>query len=503
MLAIIDPRFAYAIVIAAIGLIVICWALRQPTRTRIVVGLAYLGIDTLVLWHADILPIRPAPLTHATHGHVIAECLQILWWYVFARCLIAIGRVFILYKHRLHERKFATDLLAGVVYIVAGFAVTGFVFQVPVTGLLATSGAVAIVLGLALQSTANDLFSGLALTLERPYRIGDVIGLEKEVEGIVAEISWRATHIITFTKDDVIVPNSVIAKSRIVNYSFPERAHGVSLIISLDASTPPRRAMALLRQSLLQSASILQLPRPTIITSQISAVSIDYTVSFFVDRYEVAGQTKSEVLDFIHRHAMWGGLALASTPRDTGSASQPDTDIRTRVRTEVMLDRIDAFDILSQAERDTLSATLLRTDPDAGEFVFEEGQPGNVIYIIAEGVVGISRTVEAGRLIETSRLGPGDVFGTDAIIAESVRNATARTLTRCALYQIGTSNLLPLLNAHPSLASALLPAPAPVARAEAVRTGATNQSGNEDAMPRFLQHFAQFLPVRALPDRLV
>jgi len=74
------------------------------------------------------------------------QALQLFWWFIFARCLIALGRAFLLFKHKLHERKFATDLLSGFVYLAVLFAVVRLVFELPVTGLIATSGVVAIVL---------------------------------------------------------------------------------------------------------------------------------------------------------------------------------------------------------------------------------------------------------------------------------------------------------------------------------------------------------------------
>jgi small-conductance mechanosensitive channel len=53
----------------------------------------------------------------------------------------------------------------------------------PLQGLLATSGIIAIVLGLALQSTLSDVFSGISLNIEKPFRIGDEILLEGGAEG--------------------------------------------------------------------------------------------------------------------------------------------------------------------------------------------------------------------------------------------------------------------------------------------------------------------------------
>jgi len=60
-------------------------------------------------------------------------------------------------------------------------AMVGFVFGLPLQGIVATSGVIAIVLGLALQNTLGDVFSGLSLSVAKPYDIGDAILLEDGV----------------------------------------------------------------------------------------------------------------------------------------------------------------------------------------------------------------------------------------------------------------------------------------------------------------------------------
>ena len=86
------------------------------------------------------------------------------------------------------------------------------------TGLLATSGVVAVVLGFALQNTLSDVFSGIALNMEHPYRQGDWIRLDTGFEGEVVEINWRATHLRSREDTDIVQPNSGMATARIVNF---------------------------------------------------------------------------------------------------------------------------------------------------------------------------------------------------------------------------------------------------------------------------------------------
>ena len=113
----------------------------------------------------------------------------------------------------------------------------GFVFAFSLQGLVATSGVIAIVLGLALQSTLSDVFSGISLDIEKPFRIGDEILLEGGAEGEVIEMNWRSTHLRNGANDLVIVPNSVIAKMRIQNHSGGSRRYNGSVTVAVDSGT--------------------------------------------------------------------------------------------------------------------------------------------------------------------------------------------------------------------------------------------------------------------------
>ena len=134
------------------------------------------------------------------------------------------------------------DLVVGVIYIGAILSVVAYVFNAPVGTLIATSGAVAIILGLALQSTLSDVFSGIALNLARPYGVGDSLQLGNGIEGKVMETNWRATHLLTGANDLVVVPNSDLAKARLTNLSSLSEATGVTLTVRFRPTAPVRHA---------------------------------------------------------------------------------------------------------------------------------------------------------------------------------------------------------------------------------------------------------------------
>ncbi len=91
-----------------------------------------------------------------------------------------------------------------------------------ITAMLAGVGIISIVIGLALQGTLSNIFSGIFLTMDMTLRVGDLIQIpEKNIIGRVEEINWRSTRIRTIENNIVYVPNSILQNSIIINYSRP------------------------------------------------------------------------------------------------------------------------------------------------------------------------------------------------------------------------------------------------------------------------------------------
>ena len=183
------------------------------------------------------------------------------------------------------------------IYLGAGLSVVAYVFSAPVGTLIATSGVFAIILGLALQSTLSDVFSGIALNLSRPYEVGDWIVLNDGIEGRVVETNWRATHLLNGSNDLVVLPNSGLAKARLTNLSSPNRSHGVTLTRSRGADDGAVGDLGRHADRAARAATrSLPVPAPTVEIKSLDAQAIEFELSFRVQDFGTAATVEARGL---------------------------------------------------------------------------------------------------------------------------------------------------------------------------------------------------------------
>ena len=423
---------------------------RNSPIGRAIVRVVFFILITIAFVRADIVPYRPLQSTGTLFLDAVHGILKVAWWLLAAWFLVGLLRAFVIVEHRPREGKLLQDLLAGLTYLAAVFAIIAYVFNLPIQGLLATSGAVAIILGLALQSTLNDVFSGVVLGFSRPYRPGDWISLEGGTEGRVVEMNWRATYVLTARRDLAIVPNSTIAKSKIVNVSSPSGVHGVTITVQLDARTPPLAATEILEHAILNCLLIVAAPSPTVLVKSITATRTEFDVTFFVGDLASSARAQNLLFDLIFRHLAVSGVNLASLQNDP----QLEELSQKKTEPERLLELVDIFASLTTDECAAIAAKLKPASYDHGETLVEPGTVLHSLFIIGAGVLSFTRD-ENHREIEVMRLGPGDHFGEIGMLTGAPTIVKITALMPTAVYELAKGDLSPILEARPQVAHEL------------------------------------------------
>ena len=420
---------------------------RQPLWLRFLSGIGIFVALTVLVQKIVGSPLRPHFGAVRPDLQFWEQLVEAGWWVLGARVAAGAARILVVLEHRPRETQIISDLLAGAIYVAALLAIVNFAFLVPIRGLLATSGVIAIVLGLALQSTMSDVFSGIAVGLERPYKPGDLIWVEGGIEGHVMQLNWRSTQIATGENNIAVVPNSIIAKARLVNRSAPTPVRGSTFEIRLDADAPPPRCVATLTAAALACRVPLSEPVPTVACIALQGDGAVYEIGFSVASSTVLAAARTELAGQLHRHLRHAGIALAVP----GVAPPPRITVPTPAE---LLEQSELFGVIEPAQRDLLAQHFTATWLQPGDTLIREGDKPEALFVVASGTAEITRkTSGAPRVVY--RLGPGETLGAIGLITGSPYAATATALTPLQAYRLDRHDIAAAIDAEPGLAAGL------------------------------------------------
>jgi small-conductance mechanosensitive channel len=109
------------------------------------------------------------------------------------------------------------DMLLKVVVVGGLLYFACIAWRIPLTSWLTSAGIVGIAVGFAARDTLANLFSGVFIIADAPYKVGDFVVLDNQLRGIVSDIGIRSTRLLTRDDIEVTVPNAVIGNAQIVN----------------------------------------------------------------------------------------------------------------------------------------------------------------------------------------------------------------------------------------------------------------------------------------------
>lgn len=452
-----DPIYEFFIVVI-VGFVIGRIVLRGHPRLRLIGHIIFfIAITALLLLHG-IEPYMPDASTEDISRRILVGIAKTIWWIGGALVLVSAVRLFLVSERNPHEGRLLQDLVVGAIYLGACLSIVAYVFHVPVGTLIATSGIFAIILGLALQSTLNDVFSGIALNLGRPYSIGDWIVLDDGIQGRVLETNWRATHLLNGTNDLVIIPNSALAKARLVNFSDPDETHGISLTVRIEPVKSPATIEETMRLVLLSSNSILRIPAPSVSIKSMDGAALEIELSCRVKDISMGAAATNEIYDLVFRHCKAAGLPLAGLQTTAllpaAEASQPPAPLQHPETAWRLLNAIQIFAPLTEDEKEALAASMTRKTYPKDAVIAEQKSKLASLMVVRSGVVGISRW-ENGREIELRRLSPGDCFGEGGVLMGAEEPGNVRALTFVVLYEITQAQLARVMHDRPTLADDL------------------------------------------------
>ena len=298
--------------------------------------------------------------------------------------------------------------------------------------IVATTAVGAVVIGFALQDTLGNLFAGLAIQIEKPFRVGHWVTIGG-VDGIVSEVTWRATRIRTKAGNFVVVPNSVVGKDTITNYSEPTKETRVEVEIGASYDTPPNDVKAVIRKALQGEPLIAPAPAPEVLLVDFAASAITYRVRVWTTDFSADERIRDRVRSRIYYAFRRHGISIpypiqVQMEQDATAVAPADGSARARA-----FDGVEILAALTDEQRAELAAVSRRLLYAAGEVIVGEGDAGESMFVLARGEAAVTLSQTEGVL---ATLRAGAFFGEMSLLTGDARSATVSAVTDCELIEV-------------------------------------------------------------------
>jgi len=312
--------------------------------------------------------------------------------------------------------------------------------------LLTTSAVSAVVIGFALQDTLGNAFAGLAIQSERPFHVGHWIRVG-DFEGRVAEVTWRATKLRTKAGNFVVVPNNIVSKEAITNYSEPAAAVRIDVEVGASYLSSPGEVKAAIGEALANSPRVLKTPPPDTILAAFDSSAINYRVRFWIQDYERDEAARDEVRTNIYysfaRHGIEIPWPIQVQYEREWEASDPHAPVAERRR---LLAGVDLFAGLGEEMLAELAQASRVKTYGNGEAIVRQEEAGESMFVIGSG--GATVVLEPDRR-EVAVLERGGYFGEMSMLTGDPRTATVLARGDTRVFEISAELFRRLAGSHP------------------------------------------------------
>ena len=312
--------------------------------------------------------------------------------------------------------------------------------------LLTTSAVSAVVLGFALQDTLGNAFAGLAIQSEKPFHVGQWVRVG-DYEGRVAEVTWRATKLRTKGGNFVVLPNNVVAREPILNYSEPAAPFRLEVEVGASYLVPPNKVKAALMEALRRSSRVLAAPAPDVLLAAFGDSAINYRVRFWIDDYAADEASRDEVRTAIYYAFQRHEIEIPWPIQIQYERQETPPDASGRIAEEErLLAEVDMFATLPPELRHQIALTAPMAVYGSGETIVRQGDAGQSMFVVLSGSV---RVVLEPMRNEVARIQRGGYFGEMSLLTGEPRSATVLALGDVSAVEIGAELFRRMAALHP------------------------------------------------------
>jgi small-conductance mechanosensitive channel len=346
--------------------------------------------------------------------------------------------------------KFLRELVALVIFLIALLLVLSFGYHAEreLRGLLATSGAAAIILAFATQNLLGGVIAGMSLQINKPYKVGDWLQVGEHFAEVM-EINWRSTRLRTNDAIYLDIPNNEIVRQTIINLHYPQMLHAMRIRVGVDYNTPPSKVKDALMHATLHAEGVQKDPVPRVLLVDFADFAIIYEIKFWMlshaEYNNVCDAIRTNIWYNFRRQGIVIPFPIRTLEINRKRPAQPHEE---HSQAREILEGEPLFNCLEGEQLDRLIRDSRRVRFGRGEKIIEQGADGDSMFVLLHGAANVSVS-QNGSMLRVGSLRMGDCFGEMSLLTGERRTATVRAEDDCEVMEI----------AKPAMAAVLRDAP--------------------------------------------
>jgi small-conductance mechanosensitive channel len=453
---------ALAAVAAALMIVARDALTRRRLRFTLLVALAFLAL------HAAMVAM---PLSVATHRGLVESLEAMLLALAVTNTIVTL--VFNPWTGRA-DRDRAPSIIQDVIVVALIGGVAYAVFGEQIVG---PSIGAAAALALGLQDQLGNFFAGLAIQLERPFRVGHWISLTN-YEGRVVEVTWRATKIRTKAGNLVIIPNNTVGREAITNYSEPTAPTRQYVEVGATYAAAPNDVRDALTVAMGRVPRVLKNPPADVVISDFGGSAIVYRARFWLVEFELDENIRHDVRSAIYYEFHRRGIEIPWPIQIQVERQEhvPDLAMRRQDLAAAMA-KVPVFAALPADAHEALADGATERLFADGEAIVREGEAGGSMFIVRRGRVAVTVGADHREVAVTEA---GGYFGEMSLLTGDPRTATVIARGDCTVLEITADAFRAYVQSRPDVIDHL-------AEAAAARRRTLDQS-RAAATPHAVEH---------------
>ncbi|MDH7604290.1 MAG: mechanosensitive ion channel family protein [Melioribacter sp.] len=400
--------------------------------------------------------------------YVFMILVNILFWYSSAYLLNYIINYFFWEKiFKLSTRKisfeWSRELVSSLIYTIATAVILKNSFWINFDFFWITILILLFLVQMAVRPKVLSLFPREAFARVRPFNVGDWITIKSKngnnlITGMVENITRGSVVIKNENNNRVFISMNILSDVLIENHTSLNEYSKFSTKICLDHSIPVKNVKRILLSTLeniYYEKNLSDAPEPQVLINNVNELGIVYELIYWLKPWkEISPDEFNDiVLNASLENLSYAGIYPAYKKNDVyiGNYQRKFYDINLIEDRKKILQNIELLKFLNEDELNSIASNILVKGFDKNEVVINEGEEGDSMFILVEGLLNVFVKNKEGIDVHVGNLKAGDFFGEMSLFTGEPRSATIKAKTKCLIFEINKDIISPVIHNRTNL----------------------------------------------------